>query len=608
MTNFYCVPLGMFIKDTVSVFKRSNLVSKEFDEDIPFKVTQKEAFCMALCALWVMQELECCVYVKDEVGTYFTVPCIRHCFGKNFVSYFDGLDEKHYVRKIGAKIRNNYYYVSVNYFNIMLRRNTKLTVVREGTREYALIKYFIDRISSFVDANVNSIEMTTHRKMMCNDVKQMQFDFDKVEEKCKELYGFDFNEAENFFSRDSLLANYEYDNAISVIRIKLYCIVFQSGMYVPIFIDGRMYTPLDNLPREIIDCLYSSDGEKFVKLYDMKDSYLLGLFTFFINYAQENLENKKASTLLDYEGKNIINPHKFADRGRLAGCIEDVKNSLIKYAFSSSYDFLYNNICVRTVLDFGNYKNVLKYCKDFLEIVRLHKDINKYSEKKINELFKDIKATSDVYYVITLAHTDSLSFYVSNKYKAIKNSKIARAEITLHKKVILQAYIDAVVEAYEALLQFHAEESIEEVFGRDTLAMCSKARAFMNNRRRNVVDSVMDTLHSMYPREFVKDMMLSKKELEKEHALNLRTICKIAEGEALFEKVIPELKIATGCHDFIIIDDAIYCPESIVKLINKDKLGHEIAIPFIQTAAQVCINLNSYFDTIFDPNQIERSV
>ena len=127
MTDFYCVPLGMFMNDTCSVFKKSNAVSKEFDDELPFKVTQKEAFCMALCALWVMLEQESNIYVKDEVGTYFTVPCIRHSLGKNFISYFDGLDEKHYIRKIGAKVRN-YYYVPVSYFNVVLRKNVKLTV------------------------------------------------------------------------------------------------------------------------------------------------------------------------------------------------------------------------------------------------------------------------------------------------------------------------------------------------------------------------------------------------------------------------------------------------------------------------------------------------
>ena len=609
MTNFYCVPLRMFIDDTTTVFKRSKsaLSFKEFDDELPYKVTQKEAFAMALCALWVMLKEESNIYVKDEIGTYFTSACIQHSLGKKFISYFDGLDEKHYIHKIGAKVRD-YYYVPVNYFNIVLRKNTKLVVVREGMREYTLIKYFLDRISSFITANICGIELPKAMQMMSNDVKKLQLDMDEVETKCKELYGFDFNDVENFFSRELFLANYEFENAMKVRCIWTHCLMFQSGMYIPIFIDGRMCTPLDNLPSEFLDCLYSSDGEKMVKLYDMKDSYLLGLFTFFINYAQENLDNKKAQTLLDYEGQNLLNPYKFADRGRLSGCVEDVKNSLLKYAFSSSYDFLYNNICVRTVLDFGNYKNVFKYCKDFLEIVHSNKDINKYSEKKINELFKELKASPDVYYAITLAHTDSLSFYVSNKYKAIKNSKIARSEITLHKKVILQAYIDAVVEAYEALLQFHAEESINAVFGRDTLAMCSKARAFLNTKRRNVVDTVMDTLHSLYPREFVRDMLLSKKELEKEHTLNLRTICKIAEGGALFEKVIPELKIATGCHDFITLNDAIYCPESVAKLINKDKLSHEIAVPFIQTAAGVCINLDSYFNTLFNPNQIERSI
>ena len=324
------------------------------------------------------------------------------------------------------------------------------------------------------------------------------------------------------------------------------------------------------------------------------------------------MDNQKANNFLDYEGKNITIPYKFADRSRLLNCIEDVRNSVIKYAFSSSYDFLYNNMCVRTVLDFGNYKKVFNYCKQFLEIVNSNKDINTYSEKKINSLFSELKASPDIYYAITLVHADSLSFYVSNKYKTIKNSKIARSEIARNKKVILQAYIDAVSEAYEALLQFHVEESIVETFDRETLAMCSKARAFMNMKRRTVVDSVYDSLHSLYPREFVRDMILSKKELEKEHTLNLYTICKIAEGMTLFEKTIPELKIATGSHDFVVFNDSIYCSENIIKCIDKDKLCREIATPFIQNVASICNGLDSCFNTFFinffNINQTERSV
>ena len=254
---------------------------------------------------------------------------------------------------------------------------------------------------------------------------------------------------------------------------------------------------------------------------------------------------------------------------------------------------------------------MLKYCKDFLEIVHSHKDINSYSDRKINSLFREVEASPDIYYTITLAHTDSLSFYVSDKYKSIRNSKIAKREIATTKKVILQAYIDAVTDVYESLLQFHVEESIVETFDRETLAMCSKARVFMNAKRKTLVEDIYDSLHSLYPREQMRGMLLSKKELEKEHTLNLYTICKIAEGNTLFEKIIPELKIATGCRDFITLNDAIYCPESVVKLINKDKLSHEIAIPFIQNVASICNSLGSYFNnifyTFFNLNQKERS-
>ena len=355
---------------------------------------------------------------------------------------------------------------------------------------------------------------------------------------------------------------------------------------------GRVYSFLDFIPKSE-DALYSDTGEKLIQYYDMRNAFILGLFSMCSCYA-EGIDMKEiADVFSNYVNIHLDNPYEFADRGELKGCSADIKNSIISYANSVYDDIAYNDSFIRTVLNLDIFKETFQYCKEFLKFVEENPKADK----------DEVGASESVYYALTLAHTDKLKFYLdSPSFTTIRGNKKARTEITSHGKTNFSIYIKTVSDAYNTMLQYHAEESLDSYFGKDVRKVFHTVISLLNYVYKK--DSLRSIKTELFDMGIEKDKIVSDKQLAIDNVPSFNSVCQFAETMTLVNMIIPELKVATGNKSIIPFNDYIYCPESVAKFIDKKKLNTHICNLFIENIMDIFKDIYSYYPIIFSETYI----
>lgn len=573
MSNFYCVPLRMFTEDTKQVFKKAkNKIVKDCPVSYQNKVTLWESFVMKLCVLWELEAADDIynVFCKDSVGVYFSKSCIDAVFGKIFFAYYNELSQSKYSFKVGMKRK---WYTKENrlvpayYFNIKKSKSIRLTVIRQGTREYDLIQYYLDKVKSYFTDEISEY----------SGVLDL---YDNVKVGGSVEYG-------DFFSNcDSVVISDAYKKALNDLNIKRNIVFFNLDSTC-IVKCGKVYSFLDFIPKSE-DVLYSDAGEKLIQYYDMRNAFILGLFSMCSCYA-EGIDMKEiADVFSNYINTHLDNPYEFVDRGELKGCSADIKNSIISYANSVYDDIAYNDFFIRTVLNLDIFKETFQYCKEFLKFVEENPKADK----------DEVGASENVYYALTLAHTDKLKFYLdSPSFTTIRGNKKARTEITSHGKTNLSIYIKTVSDAYNTMLQYHAEESLDSYFGKDVRKVFHTVISLLNYVYKK--DSLRSIKTELFDMGIEKDKIVSDKQLAIDNVPSFSSVCQFAETMTLVNMIIPELKVATGNKSIIPFNDYIYCSESVAKFIDKKKLNTHICNLFIENIMDIFKDIYSYYPIIF---------
>lgn len=566
----------------------------------------REKALYALSALWVI--------LTDN---YFDLKATKHgvwlskdvcnAISSNFNDIFDKLhawNSKRYFKTVGIqsvvlsnkKIYKNKYFYKISQYSSS--RPIECTAVKEGTSLYNGIKDALDRVGRTL---IKMYEKNKNRhgiavRSFLAKYEPLVLDTDDVLIKIENEYGMPYIYAKDLEDRYKYGKYTEEESKLISIAQKVTRAYngmssFNKNFYNPSFKYGRVYTPLHNLPRFIRDCLKTNNGERMVEVYDMHGAHTVGFLTMCSVWAKDNGYGFISDRIRAYIEDVEADPYRFVLNGLFSDDRDTAKEGTLAYAFAGLVDTKYRGLFIKRMRATGNYKEMIEFCKSYKKIFDEYcSEGITYSEKVLNDLFKNVKITKNISYVITGLRFNKLSYYYSHAYRTLHSE--AGLEDIAKGRVDFNVFSIIVDVAFKAMMQYHVEQCLINTFGSDIIAVCRGIKRLFYDKANKIIDSMVSAIkHSNCSAKLV-----SRRELAKGNVPNASVVNQAAEGWTMIDNIVPELCDKTGCQDIVTIHDAILVPESIVHKINVKELNMKVVSMFIMNVEYAFKHIDAYFN------------
>lgn len=380
-------------------------------------------------------------------------------------------------------------------------------------------------------------------------------DMEKASEICRERHGVTFEMIPLYFSNLDEVKIYDpefvrYRQADKEMRL---CKDFNSGNFIVTEVYGRLYSPFHSLPKKYRSAFYErSTHAPIVEVVDMKGAFVKGSLITTACMSKE-LGNTEAERQATEAVKNMDDPYAFA-------VTDDVDRSYVK---SHVLSFFFAPPAIRAqreksfekLTEKHNPSDIRAYADKFLSYINNRSYLNHLSDKELNKELKDF--------------TDCA---------CVLGCDSAVVKFTNHKKkagcINFKSFTFLVKRALDAVMNNHIVSAFIKKFGKVVYdAFSTTCKIFQNSTDNNINEELK------YNRAICKGSLYKshwKKDLRSGNVINTSIVCQEAEGLAMFHKVLPDLKNATGCTKLVSLHDAIWSPEAIARFIDAKAVSKEL--------------------------------
>ena len=592
MKKVFYIPESAFVFDIKKCVKGStNHVTKK----------KRERAFYLLSAFWVILNNNYMDFQRDKSGGVWISSSILNAISSDFKEFFDKLckvNEKRYINNYnvhffqtnhGLLLKNQHYY-KINSCSGESGNRMKLVAYEEGTPRYEKINNILQRVKNYTKRarisgrnNLRKSEDEVSKKYY-----EMEIDERKAVSALEMRYGITLGEALHYSASEKCAKNKEA--MIKSHKAKMFCQQynqiknFNLNYYNTTAKFGRIYTGMHNLVKEVRNFLYNKENGHMVEVYDMHGAHVVGWFTMCSSYEKMRGNALLSSTYTDYILNPEDDPYRFALRGKFKDDRTTVKKAVLSYVFASYKDCTYRGRFIARMRKVGNYDEMVKFCEAYNSIMGLY-DFNTMTDGMIKDILSDIKFTPSIYFVLTGKRYNYLSFY--NSYGRYKSVDSKRALKDLERGCLDFGVFSILVDvAYKAMLQYHVEQCLEEVFGKSSVSTCIGVKKYFRDKSKGIKDYISSVL---------KGSKTKLSECLSGNTPNASIMCQIAEGWTMFDNVVPELIEKTGCEDIITLHDAILVPEDVARKIDVKKLNLKVMLTFIANVEYAFNHIADYF-------------
>ena len=419
-------------------------------------------------------------------------------------------------------------------------RNTTYIKLDKKSTRYANLKKLDFIFLEYIRRNTEDVLPEAYKEWADN-YRKYAINMEKASVICKQRNGYSFEDAVEYFKHTD---SFKLNDVVYLKNRKAYneyfmCKSFNSNSYIVKEVYGRLYTPFHNLSKDYREQFYRrKTSDSLVELADMKGAFIKGSICITAFMMQEFGKQALFSKLMK-SVDSISDPYAFAVSDRFSRSY--VKKYVLSFFFAKPSHVKYRESCCEKFSKSSSIYEVQQYCSSFLEFVENNPDIMFATYRSLNKRLHDFRYNKSINKMLGVKRLT----FTTQEFGSITNIK--------NFVKLVQRWNDSAMHHYikEQFIKCFGEDSYEAL--RFTSTLFHSATQYNLNLEQKYMKQSCDN-------EYVKPYY--KADLSMGNTINSSIICQLAEGEAMFNFVLPELKKLTGSNSLVSLHDAVFCPES----------------------------------------------
>lgn len=464
---------------------------------------------------------------------------------------------------IRATKRTSAYGVFPNY-------RMKLSKIEKDTFIYERMQNFINVFMDYLKEHSDE-DMPESYRAVADNYYKYGIDMEHADAICFDRHGVHFADALNFLGSiktigigDSAFLKYR-----EVEREYYMCKAFNESKYVVKEVYGRLYTPFHNLPKDYRAAFrLKSTGERVKELVDMKGAFVYGTFNVVKN-MMSTIGNEAVADKIDSFLTRMDDPYQFVtcngyDR-------KSIKKSVLSLLFSRPVHLRARENLLRKVNgnSFKSLEPIRSQVSGLLDFISKNKHLFYVSDKELNKVMNTIDCSD----LRCFAGLNGRTSFTNNEVVGYNNF---RNFVKLAERIHSAIMTDCVK---RCMIDYFGEDVYDAFI--KTSEILDKA-SVKNIKREQGMSLTYCTSKHVRPYKQV--------DLQDGNVINSSIICQEAEGNAMFNCVVPAIQKSTGYSNLITLHDAVFCPESLSIGMSEDALRTAMNTVFADSIKSVFMN------------------